>query len=113
VSPSAYAFAIYQRRDPPTDTWEEILGRFEADVEATGGTIVGGAVPFAVARGQGWGYSIERQVEATRHPLVARSREYVLRDDNVVVLVQIVHQEKDLSDVDDELLRAVGTLHLR
>jgi hypothetical protein len=112
VSPSAYAFAVYRRPDSPTDEWSSIRARFEADVAASSARIVGRAVPMAVARGQGFAYSIEREVDAAQQPLIARSREMLLRDDQLVALVQIVHQEKNFANVDAELLRVVESLHL-
>ena len=113
VSPNAYSFALYQRRDPADDPWTEVIKRYQEDVEATGARILGGPVPVGTARGQGQAFSVERDVEAAKRPLISRSREILLRSGRRVVLVQIVHQEKDFSDVDEELLRAVATLYVR
>lgn len=112
VSPNAYSFAIYERLDAPGDAWPEIVERYTADVESVGGKIVGRLVPMATVNGQGRAFTIERDVEAAKHPLASRSREMVLRSGELVVLVQIVHQEQNLAAVDDELLRAVATIHL-
>jgi hypothetical protein len=112
VSPNAYSFAIYQRRDPPADPWKVILDRYTADVESVGAKIAGRLVPMATSNGQGRAFTIERQVEAAKRPLESRSREIVLKSGKLVVLVQIVHQEQNLEAVDDELLRAVATIHL-
>jgi hypothetical protein len=112
VSPNAYSFAIYQRRDPPDDAWKEILGRYEADVESVGAKIVGRLVPMATANGQGRAFSVDRDVEAAKHALASHSREMVIRSGKMVVLVQIVHQEQNLAAVDKELLRAVATIQL-
>lgn len=112
ISPNAYSFAIHQRRDPPEDPWREILARYEADVESVGAKIVGGWVPVATANGQGRAFTIERDVESAKHPLSSRSRELLVKSGEMVVLVQIVHQEPDLSAVDHELLRAVASIHL-
>lgn len=113
VSPRAYSFAIYQRRDPPSDDWREILGRYEADVAAVGARVIGGRVPMATYWGQGRAYSVERDVSAAKAPLRSRSREMVLRSERRVVLVQIVYQDENLSEVDDELVRALATLEVR
>jgi hypothetical protein len=112
VSPNAYSFAIYQRRDPPGDSWKEIIDRYTADVEAKGATITGRLIPMATANGQGRAFTVERQVEAAKRPFESKSREIVLRSGKIVALVQIVHQEQNLEAVDDELLRAVATIHL-
>jgi hypothetical protein len=121
VSPNAYSFAIYQRRDPPHDHWKDILMRYEADVKATGAHIIGwdaegtpiGGVPVATAWGQGRAFSVEREVEASKAPLQSHSREMLLRSNKRVVLVQIVYQEHDLAAVDKELLHVLETLEVR
>lgn len=112
VSPNAYSFAIYQRRDPPGDTWQQIIDRYVADVDAKKATITGRLIPMATANGQGRAFTVERQIEAAKRPFESKSREIVLRSGKMVALVQIVHQEHNLEAVDDELLRAVATIHL-
>jgi hypothetical protein len=113
VSPNAYSFAIYQRRDPPGDSWKEILQRYEADVTDTGAKIIGQRVPMATYWGQGRAYTIEREVPATKAPFASHSREMVIRSKQRVVLVQIVYQEANLAAVDRELLRALETMEVR
>ena len=112
VSPNAYSFAVYQRRDPPGDPWTDIIDRYTKDVESVGAKITGRLVPMATSNGQGRAFTIDRDVEAAKRPLESRSREIVLKSGKLVVLVQIVHQEQNLEAVDDELLRAVATMHL-
>ncbi|HEU4576708.1 MAG TPA: hypothetical protein VFS67_00540 [Polyangiaceae bacterium] len=113
VSPNAYSFAIYQRRDPPGDSWKEILQRYESDVTASGAKILGQRVPMATYWGQGRAYSIERDVPATKAPFESHSREMVIRSKQRVVLVQIVYQQASLAGVDRELLRALETMEVR
>lgn len=113
VSPNAYSFAIYQRKDPAADGWQDILGRYEADVADVGAKIAGGAVPMATFWGQGRAYSVQRDVEAAKGPLQSHSREMLLRSKQRVVLVQIVYQEQNLAAVDRELLRALETMEVR
>lgn len=113
VSPHAYSFAIYQRRDPPGDSWKEILQRYEADVAASGAKMVGQRVPMATYWGQGRAYTIGRDVPATKTPFQSHSREMVIRSKQRVVLVQIVYQEANLAAVDRELLRALETMEVR
>ena len=69
-------------------------------------------VTVATWRGQGSAYSIERKVEAAKRPLISRSREIVLRGEHRIVIVQIVHDGEDLSAIDAELARVVGTLEV-
>ncbi len=112
VSPNSYSFAIYQRRDPPGDTWKQIIDRYTADVDSVGAKIVGQLIPMATSNGQGRAFTVDRSVEAAKRPLESHSREIVLRSGKMVALIQIVHQEHNLEAVDDELLRAVATIHL-
>lgn len=112
ISPNAYSFAIYERVDPRSDDWREILQRYEDDTSSVGAKVAGGRVPMATFEGQGRAYSVEREVEAAKKPLASRSREYVVRGRNRVVLVQIVHEGDDLSGIDQELMRAVQTLQV-
>lgn len=112
VSPNAYSFAVYQRRDPPADPWKDIIDRYTKDAESVGAKITGRLVPMATSNGQGRAFTVDREVLAAKRPLESRSREIVLKSGKLVVLVQIVHQEQNLEAVDDELLRAVATMHL-
>jgi hypothetical protein len=113
VSPNAYSFAIYQRRDRPGDPWKDVLHRYEEDVGSVGAKVVGQRVPMATYWGQGRAYSIERDVEAAKSPLKSHSREMIIRSENRVVLVQIVYQEQTLAGVAPELLRALESMEVR
>jgi hypothetical protein len=112
VSPNAYSFAVYERLDEPEDDWKDIIARYEADAESVGAKIVGKLVPMATANGQGRAFTVERDVESAKHPLLSRSREMLIKSGEMVVLVQIVHQEPNFSAVDGDLLRAVASIHL-
>lgn len=112
ISPNAYSFAIYERPESPLELWRDVMQRFEDDTRSLGAKIEGGGVPVATLGSQGRAYTVERQVEAAKLPLTSRSREYLLRGDTRIVLVQIVHEGEDLSSVDEELMRAVGTLEV-
>jgi len=112
VSPRAYSFALYERADPPRDSWREVLGRYEEDVASVGAKMIGGRIPVATWHGQGRAYSIERQVEATKKPLISHSREIVLRGDHRIVLVQIVHEGWDVSGIEEELVRTIDSLEV-
>jgi hypothetical protein len=112
ISPKAYSFAIYERPDAPTDLWKDVLNRYEDDVSSVGAKVVGKRVPVATAIGQGRAYTIERTVEAAKKPFVSHSREVVLRGEHRIVIVQIVQQAENLSAVEDELLRVIGTLEV-
>ena len=112
TSPRAYSFGIYERPDSPTDLWRDVLTRYEDDVASVGAKAVGRRVPVATWRGQGRAYSIERKVEAAKRPLISRAREIILRGEHRIVIVQIVHDGEDLSGIDTELSRVIGTLEV-
>jgi hypothetical protein len=112
ISPNAYSFAIYERPESPSDPWRDMLKRYEDDAQSVGAKIVGKRVPIATGIGQGRAFSVERDVEAAKRPLVSHSREYLVRGESRVVVVQIVYQGDDLSQVDPELLRVVDTLEV-
>ncbi len=112
VSPNAYSFAIYERPETVEDPWRDMLKRFEDDTQSVGAKLVGKRVPMATGIGQGRAYSVERSVEAAKKPLTSRSREYLVRGLSRVVLVQIVYEGDDSSQVDPELLRVIDTLEV-
>jgi hypothetical protein len=88
------------------------MTRYEDDVASVGAKAVGRRVPVATWRGQGRAYSIERKVEAAKKPLISRSREILLRGEHRIVIVQIVHDGEDMSAIDAELTRVIGTMEV-
>jgi hypothetical protein len=112
ISPSAYTFSIYERPESPVELWRDVMQRFEDDTRSLGAKVVGGRVPMGTQGGQGRAYTVERQVEAAKSPLVSRSREYLVRGPTRIVLVQVVHEGEDLADISQELLRTIGTLEV-
>jgi hypothetical protein len=111
VSPRGYSFAIYETSDAPTDSWHDILQRYEVDVAAAGAKAVGQRIAVATGANQGRAYTIERKVEAVQAK--SRSREMLLRGDRKVVLVQIVTEEEGLSRISQELLEVLNHLEVR
>lgn len=111
VSPHAYSFAIYETSDAPTDSWQDILARYEVDVAAAGAKAVGRRIAVATNTNQGRAYTIERKVEAMQAR--SRSREIVLRGDHRVVLVQVVTEEDGLSRIGGEVLEVLKRLEVR
>jgi hypothetical protein len=107
VSPNAYSFAVYERSDAPTDLWRDVQQRYEGDVAAAGAKVVGRHIPMATGANQGRAYTIERKT-----PLPSRSREWLLRSEHRVVLVQVVTQDPDLSRIGAELLEVLSRLEV-
>lgn len=112
ISPNAYSFAIYERPEAVSELWRDILKRFEDDTQGLGAKIVGQRAPVATGIGQGRAYSVQREVEAAKGPMVSHSREYLVRGDSRVVLVQIVFGGEELSQLSPELLRVIDTLEV-
>jgi hypothetical protein len=69
-------------------------------------------VPMATWNGQARAYVVRRKVPAAKLPYENTSLELLVRADNRVVLVQIVHQGESLALESDELMRVVQTLEL-
>lgn len=113
LSPNAYSFAIYDQPHWSRLSWAELLPIFEKKVEAAGSRVAGGAVPVAVHRGQGFAYDIRFEVPAAEAPLLSRSREWLLRADERLVLVQVVRQSATFAKIDEELLQVLSTLRVR
>lgn len=111
VSPHAYSFAIYETNDGPTDSWHDILERYEVDVAAAGAKAVGRRIAVATNTNQGRAYTIERKVEAMKTS--SRSREIVLRGDHRVVLVQVVTEDDGLPRIGGEVLDVLKRLEVR
>jgi hypothetical protein len=107
VSPNAYSFALYERSDAPSDLWRDVQSRYESDVAAAGAKDVGRRVPVATVANQGRAYTIERKT-----PLPSRSREYLLRSEHRIVLVQVVSQDSSLSRMSGELLDVLNHLEV-
>lgn len=112
LSRNQYVFSVYERPDRPDDLWRDILARYEEDVKGAGAEIVGPRVPMATWNAQGRGFVVRRQVQAAKAPLVNLCHEYLLRSPKRVVLVQIVHPEDGLTELEPELMRVISTLEV-
>jgi hypothetical protein len=99
-SPRQFVFNIYERTDPPEATWEEVLSRYEEDVETAGGKILAGRIPTAAANAQGRSYLIQTPVEA-KPAYDAYAHEIIVRSRGRILLVQIVHGEEISTSVDE------------
>lgn len=112
VSPRQAVISVYERLESPEDTWGVILERYEKDTEAQGGLFQGKAVPIATFDSQGRAYDVKRGVPAGVEPFISYSREYVMRSDNRIVLIQIVRPREDFGEAESELLDFVRSLRV-
>jgi hypothetical protein len=112
VSPHEYLFAIYEWPDRPDAPWREVMGRFAESAKASHAEIIEKPVPIATWNGQGRSYIMRRKVPASKTPYVNTSHEILVRGENRIVLVQVVHQGESIEPESPELLRVIETLEL-
>jgi hypothetical protein len=112
VSPDQYVVAIYERLESPYDPWRTVMQRYEEDVQQSGGVLLGKAVPVATWSNQGRAYLVQRSVSAPKAPLQSYTREYLLRSDRRIVLLQIVHPGTSIEPLSVELLRPLDTMQV-
>jgi hypothetical protein len=111
VSPHAFSFAIYERKDGAGEAWGDILKRYEGDVAASGAKILGQHIATATLANQARGYTIERRIDA-KPPVVSHSRELLVRGEHRVVLLQIVTDEESFSRIAGELVELMSRLEV-
>lgn len=110
VSPKEYVFAVYEWPDHADAPWREVLARYEEAANASHAELLEQRIPMATWNAQARAFVVRRRIAAAKQPFVNTSLELLARSDHRVILVQIVHQREDLSDLTGELLRVVDTL---
>jgi len=113
LSPNEYLFGIYERQELPNARWADVLARYEKGLKANRAEIVHSGVPMATFNGQGRAYLIRRRIPAAKTPYINMSREYLIRAEHRIVLVQIIHPVDGLAPISAELRRAMDTLALQ
>lgn len=108
-SPRQFVFNIYERTDPTAETWEEILKRYEEDVEKSGSKIIAGRIPIATANAQGRSYFVQTTVDTKPAPFDNYAHEVIVRSGRRVLLVQIVHGP-DIEQSMDEMTDALRSM---
>jgi len=109
-SPRQFVFNIYERTDPPHATWDEVLQRYEEDVEKAGGEILSRRIPTATANAQGRSYLVRTPLEA-KPAFQSFAHEIIVRTDDRVLLVQIVHGESLETSI-DEMTQTLKSLRI-
>jgi hypothetical protein len=112
VSPHEYMVTVYELVDSPFDPWLDIMTRYEDQAGKSGADLMSQRVPMATWNAQGRGYVVRRPVAASKAPLVNYAHEYLLRSEHRIVLVQIVHHDENLEELETELRRFVDTLEV-
>lgn len=107
-SPRQFIFSIYERVDPPKDTWTDVLRRYESEVDAEGGNILAGRMPTGTANAQGRSYLLKTMIDG-RPPYEGYAHEVLVRSDRRVLLVQIVHDD-EIESINDEMVEALQSM---
>lgn len=113
VSPNEYVVSLIERNELSNAPWHDVLARYENDLKEGHAELVDPAVPMATWNGQGRAYLVRRKVYGAKAAFVSVSREYLIRGDRDVILVQIVHPSAGLRPVSAELSRVIETLQVR
>ncbi|MFW5740607.1 MAG: hypothetical protein ACOC1F_09610 [Myxococcota bacterium] len=113
LSPREYIFSVYERRELPNALWSDVISRYEASLEDNKAEILHKGVPIATFDAQGRAYSVRRRVPAAKSPFINASREYLIRGNDRVVLVQIVHPPVGMEPIEGELRRVIDTMMVR
>lgn len=112
VSPREVIFSIYERVESPTEPWQVLMERYEKQAADSGAKLLSKAFPLATWNAQARGYVVERGVPAPKQAFMSHCREYLVRSEHRVLLVQIVHQGDSVQPVEDEVLRAFTSLQV-
>ena len=112
ISPRQSVFALYEWPDRPDAPWRDVMAHYEDAAKASHAELLETRVPMATWNGQGRAYIVRRRVPAAKVPYVNMSMEFLLRAENRIVLIQIVHQGESMAQDSDEFMRVVQTLEL-
>jgi hypothetical protein len=100
-SPRQFQFNIYERVDPPGETWDAILDRYEEDVKNSGSEILSARIPVATANAQGRSYLVKTVVDKKPTATDTLAHEILVRTPNRILLVQIVHGDNIDTSIDE------------
>jgi len=112
VSPRQVVVTIYERIESPRDPWHVVLERYEAETEKQGAELLGKSVPVGTFDSQARAYDVRRGIPAGSQPFVNFSREYLVRSDHRLVLVQMVRPREDFGEAEPELLTMMQSLRV-
>ena len=108
-SPRQFVFNIYERVDPPEETWEQVLKRYEEDVAKSGSEIISSRIPTGTANAQARSYLIKTSLESKPEAYETFAHEIVVRSNKRVLLVQIIHGDAVDASI-DEMTAALRSL---
>jgi len=107
-SPRQFTFTILERVDPNRAPWSEVLKKYEAETREQGSKILASRLPIGTANAQGRAYLVRTTVRA-KPPYQGYATEVLVRSDERVLLVQIVHKQ-DIATIADEAAAALSSM---
>lgn len=110
-SPRQFVFSILERVDPPTDTWSEVMKRYEVESRDLGAKFYSYRSPIGTANAQGRSYLLKSAVKAKPDVFYSFATEILIRNNKRVLLVQIVHAG-EVFPFADEVNAAVSSMVL-
>lgn len=108
-SPRQFLFSILERVDPPTDPWPEVEKRYETETRDLLGKFLAQRHPIGTANAQGRSYVVQSTVKAKPENMNSYATEILVRSDNRVLLVQVVHRG-DIETIADEVNLALSSM---
>ena len=108
-SPRQFTFSIYERVDPNREPWSDVLKRYEEETRGQGALLLANRQPIGTANSQGRAYLMRTTVKAKPKPYEAYSTEILVRSEQRVLLVQIVHRGH-IDPIGEEVTQAVSSL---
>ncbi len=107
-SPRQFVFSIFERIDHPEDSWDDVLDRYETDLEEQGASVISGRMPVATANAQARSYYVKTTVQG-RPPYQSKAYEILVRSDHRLLLVQIVYSG-NIEAMTDEMVSAFKSM---
>jgi hypothetical protein len=107
-SPRQFTFTIFERVDPSEDPWPVVEKRYEKETKEQGSDILAARLPMATANAQGRQYLIHTSVRAKPN-LEGYATEILVRSNERVLLVQILHRQ-DTESIMDEVTAALDSM---
>ena len=108
-SPRQFLFSILERVDPPTDPWSEVEKRYETETRDLLGKFLASRHPIGTANAQGRSYVVKSTVKAKPEAMNSYATEILVRSDNRVLLVQVVHRG-DIETIADEVNHTLASM---
>jgi len=108
-SPRQFSFSIFERVDPNREPWPDVLKRYEEETKGQGAVILATRQPVGTANSQGRAYLLRTTVKAKPKPFEAFSTEILVRSEERVLLVQVVHRGF-IDPIGEEVANAISSM---